>query len=203
MRTSGAIAIAALLAATGCLTRAGGGLPTLQPTPARGGGTLEYTVGDFEFSLEGGKLITSNKAGRELNEELLRRWKQNGYISDFSYVPSSAFTGTTDYKLTLSGSQYGDSSIVAQIFSGLTLLIIPYTVNTSYDVQYTLENARTGEKFASAVADSFHSTIELFLVFAAPVSRRGFDATMDAMSAHLYQQLADKGAFAAALAPQP
>lgn len=185
-----------LMASTGCLTRPGGALAPLALPPESRSVTLEYTVGDFEFTLEGGKMITSNKAGRDLNEQLLRRWKKKGYVSEFSYVESSRFTGKADYQLVLTGSQYGDSSIGAQILSGLTLLLLPYTVNTSYDVQYTLEKVATGERYSATVEDSFHTTVELLLFLAAPVSMRGFSSTMDAMSDHLYQQLRDKGAFA-------
>jgi hypothetical protein len=187
--------IAILTIPAGCITRAGGALSPLQLPAEERAATLEYTVGDFEFSLEGGKMVTSNKAGRELNEQILGRWKKNGWISAFSYAESSRFTGNADYQLVLSGSQYGDSSIAAQILSGLTLLLLPYSVDTSYDVQYTLEKVATGERYSAGVADGFHTTVELLLMFAAPVSMRGLNATMDAMSDHLYQQLRDEGAF--------
>ncbi len=185
-----------LILSSGCITRSGGALsPVEVPTPVAPP-AIEQTVGDFEFTLDGGKMVTSNKAGRNLNNEILKRWKKRGYISDHEYVKSSAFTGDADWNLTLTGSQYGESSVVAQVFSGLTLLILPYTVNTSYDVQYTAENVRTGDKFSAGVADGFHATVELFLVFAAPWSMRGFNATMDAMADHLYLQLVEQGAFA-------
>lgn len=179
----------------GCITRAGGNLPPITPGISEVKPVLEQTVGDFQFSLEGGKLVTSNKAGRLLDDEILGRWKKKGYIASHTYVPSSQFSGTAEYNLTLSGSQYGDSSLTGQFLSGLTLLIIPYTVNTTYDVQYVLENVKTGERYSGAVEDSFHTTVELLLFLALPFSSRGQSRTMDAMADHLYEQLRAKGAF--------
>ena len=101
----------------------------------------------------------------------------------------------SDYNVTLSGSQYGDSSIAAQILSGLTLLILPYTVDTNYDIQFIAENVRTGDKFSGAVADSYHTTVQLLLFLAAPVATRGQSETMDLLADHLYEQLRSKGAF--------
>jgi hypothetical protein len=185
----------AMLLSTGCITRAGGNLEPISPQPPVTKPTIEQTVGDFAFTLEGGKMVTSNRAGRLLNDEILKRWKKGNYIADYSYVPPSSFSGNADYNLTLSGSQYGDSSITAQIFSGLTLLLLPYTVDTKYDVQYVLENAETGEKFSAAVEDSYHTTVELLLFLALPFSTRGQSRTMENMSDHLYDQLRAQGAF--------
>jgi ribosomal protein S8 len=63
--------------------------------------------------------------GRIINEGILEVWKEKGYIESSEYVKSSEFTGQADYNLTLSGSAYGESSILLQILSGLTLLIFP------------------------------------------------------------------------------
>jgi hypothetical protein len=186
------------LSATGCITSAGGRLGPLSPSPPSEPPAIEQTVGAFQFTLEGGKMITSNKAGRDLNDEILKRWQKKGYIRSHTYVPTSAFTGKADYNLTLSGSQYGESSIAMQLVSGLTLMLIPYTVDTRYDVHYVLQDVHSGAQYSAAVEDSFHTTIELLLFLAAPISMRGANATFDAMADHLYQQLRDEGAFGAA-----
>lgn len=196
-RTLAACVLLALLAtSTGCITIASGTLPAIEPAAPSAPGTLEETVGDFAFTLEGGKLITSNKAGRILNDEILKRWKKRGYITEHAYVPKSEFTGTADYNLTLSGSQYGESSIVLQILSGLTLLLIPHYVDTRFDIQYTLENVDTGAKFSAGVDDGYEMWSELFLIFALPFSDRGASKTLDGMADHLYEQLRAQGAFA-------
>lgn len=197
MRSALLLTFALLPLATGCVTLAGDQLEAIEPPPTASSGMLEYTVGNFEFTLEGGKMVSSNKMGRTLSDELLQRWKDQGYIEDFAYVPSSRFSGDADYNLTLSGSQYGESSIAMQLLSGLTLLVLPYSVDTKYDIQYTLENGRTGDRFSAGVAESYETWVELLLVLAAPVSTRGMSDTMDRMSLHLYEQLRVQDAFGA------
>ena len=156
-RTFAASLLLLLATSPGCITIAGGKLPPIQPAAPSAPGTLEETVGDFSFTLEGGKMITSNKAGRMLNDELLERWKKRGYIAEHANVPSSQFTGKADYNLTLSGSQYGESWIALQIVSGLTLFLIPHSVNSRFDIQYTLEDVKTGAKYSAGVEDSYKS----------------------------------------------
>ncbi len=193
--TANLLLLLVVASSTGCITIAGGQLPAIQPTPPSVRATVEETIGDFQFTLEGGKMITSNKAGRLLNDEILSRWKKRGYIAEHTYVPSSQFTGKADYNLTLSGSQYGDSSIIMQILSGLTLYLIPHSVETWYDIQYTLENVKTGAKLSAAVEDSHATWFELFLIVASPFSMRGVSKTWDSMADHLYEQLHGQGAF--------
>ena len=187
---------------TGCITSAGGNLQPIELDAADYVPTVEHTVGDFEFTLEGGKMVTSNKMGRILNDEIMRRWVEQGLVAGHSYVPSSQFTGTADFNITLSGSQYGDSSVVMQILSGATLFLLPYTVDSKFDLQYVVENVRTGEKYSASVEDSYHTTVELLLFLAAPVASRGERQTMNALADHLYQQVRDEGAFLAPSSPQ-
>jgi len=179
----------------GCIRIAGEGLSAIQPTAPSVAATVEETVGDFSFTLEGGKMVTDNKAGRLLNDELLSRWKKRGYIAEHVYVPSSQFTGNADYNLTLSGSQYGESSVAMQIVSGLTLFLIPHSVDTRFDIQYTLENVKTGAKFSAAVEDGYATWFELLLFVAAPFSTQGASTTWNNMADHLYEQLQTQGAF--------
>ena len=182
-------------ASTGCLTFAGGALEEIEPLEAGRAGVLEYTVGDFEFTLDGGKMVTSNRMGRDLQEQLLMRWEESGYISSFSYVPDGQFSGNADYELTLNGSQYGESSIFLQLLSGLTLMVLPYSVDTNYDINYVLAD-RAGNRHSAAVADSYTTWVEVLLILAAPVSLSGANSTWDKMAHHLYGQLHSKGAFA-------
>jgi hypothetical protein len=181
---------------TGCITSAGGQLPAITPAPPGKLAAIEQTVGDFTFTLEGGKMVTSNAAGRVLNKEILTRWEKKKYIESHSYVESGRFSGSADYNLTLSGSQYGDSSIAMQILSGLTLMLIPYTVDTRYDVQYTLERTSTGQRFSYGVAENYDTFVELFLLFVPPLWTRGANETYDNIADHLYEGLRRQGAFA-------
>jgi hypothetical protein len=156
---------------------------------------IEESVGDFAYTLEGGKMVTSNYAGKILNEQILNKWKERKYIRDYKYVESSAFTGKADYNLTLTGSQYGDSSIGMQIVSGLTLFLFPYTVTQNYDIQFTLTDVKTGKKHTGSIEESNKSYIELFLMFAFPFGVHNQQEMFERMGDHLYNQLYQQGAF--------
>lgn len=202
MRSGSWIALLAPLTQTACfITIAGKQLEPISPPPPAQPPRLEHSVGDFAFTLEGGKMITSNKAGRLLNEEILKRWKRDGYIESYEYVPSSKFSTGARYRLTLSGSQYGESSIGLQILSGLTLFLLPYSVDQKFDVQYTLEDAAGGTRTSASAQDHTVMWTELFLFFALPWSMSGANQTYDAMADHLYEQLRQQGAFEAR--PEP
>lgn len=160
---------------------------------------IEHTVGDFALTLEGGKMVTSNYAGKILNENILNKWKERKYIREHEYVETSAFTGKAGYNLTLSGSQYGDSSIGMQILSGLTLTLIPHTVTNNYDIQYTLTDVKTGKKYTGSIEESNKGYIQLFLLFAFPFGVHNQQEMFERMGDHLYNQLYQQGAFQATM----
>lgn len=170
-------------------------LGPITPAPNSMQPTLEHTVGDFSFTLEGGKMVTSNFAGKLINENVLNAWKDRHYIKDHSYVESGAFTGKADYNLTLTGSQYGESNIGMQILSGLTLFLIPYTVTTNYDIQFTLTDVKSGKKYSGSVEESNKAYSELFLLFALPFSSNNLQNMFGRIGDHLYNQLYQQGAF--------
>jgi hypothetical protein len=194
LRLFAALLIASI--ASGCVTIAGNHLSDLERTVPKEVPRVEHTIGDFSFHLDGGKMITSIKAGRELNHEILERWKDWGYISSETYVKSSQFSGSAGYEITLSGNQNGDSSIPLQILSGLTLIVIPYYVDTRFRVGYDVRDVRTGQTWHAEVEDSFNTIISwLFLPFI-PFSGGGMSSTYDRVAAHLYDSLKSQGAFA-------
>ena len=187
---------ALVLWSTGCVTMAGDQLddivvrPLQIPPPS-----IEQTIGDYSFHLDGGKMITSNKAGREVNKLILDRWQKRGLITKETYVKSSQFTGNAEYNLTLAGHQEGDSNVVMQFLSGLTLFLIPYSVNTQFDLIYTLEHVESGNKFEAKAADSFRMITELLLLPVSPFAMGGALRTYNRLADHLYDQLAAQGAF--------
>jgi hypothetical protein len=193
-----------ILSTTGCITVSGEQLAPLEVDVAAPADapSIQETVGNFSFHLDGGKMITSNKAGRIVNEKILEIWKKRGYIEDSEYVKSSEFTGRADYNLTLSGSLYGESSIFMQFLSGLTLLIIPHSIEQKFDIQYTLEDVRTKKKYGASVEESYTQWSEFFLIFAFPWSRNGAQAAFEAMADHIYDQLRSEGAFENQVATQ-
>jgi hypothetical protein len=69
---------ACCLGSTGCITIAGGKLEPVEIAAPRDPSTIEYVIGDFEFTLEGGKMVTSNRAGRGLSDGIFKIWKKKG-----------------------------------------------------------------------------------------------------------------------------
>jgi hypothetical protein len=157
--------------------------------------SVEYTVGDFSYSLEGGKLVSSSFVGSALNTKIMDAWKNRRYVRDAQSVDAAAFTGHADYNVTLTGSQYGVSSVGMQILSGLTLFLIPYTVTQHYDLQYMLTDTKTGKKYSASVQEANDTDVELFLLFALPFSQDGQNAMLERVGDHLYDQLYRQGAF--------
>jgi hypothetical protein len=84
-----------------------------------------------------------------------------------------------------------------QILSGLTLTIIPYTVDQEYNLIYTLENVTTGEFYTSKATET-ESMIGWLLFFPAfPFSMVGSMNSMEHLSEHIYQDFVKQGAFSA------
>jgi hypothetical protein len=201
--TRGALWLVLLPLASGCITMSGDRLADLEPARPPRVPHLEQTVGDFSFHLDGGKLVTSNRMGRLLNDEVLARWKKAGFISGHSHAKASRFSGRAEYNLTLSGHQEGDSSVLLQLLSGLTLFVLPYWVKTDLDLRYTLEHVPTGRTFEAEAADDHTVVVSLLLLPASPFTQRGRTRTLDRLADHLYEQLHRQGAFDPESWPEP
>jgi hypothetical protein len=195
-RTLASSSLLLLLAtSTSCIRIAGGGLSPIQPPTPSTAGTLEDTVGDFGLTPPGSALITDNKAGRNVNLALLGRWIRRGYIVAHAYVPKGQFSGKADYNLTLSGVEDAESPTALRIASSCTAFLVPFSENYRFDIQYTLENVKTGAKYSAGVEDGYKKWTHLFLLFAAPFADNGAQRTLDDMADHLYEQLRTQGAF--------
>ncbi|WP_197488495.1 hypothetical protein [Methylomonas koyamae] len=168
----------------------------LKPISPKATVSIEESVSkDFTFELDGGQMVTDNKMGRTLNELILDNWKDKNYISGYEYVPLEKFTNSTDYTLTLKGSQTGESSIAMQVISGLTLMMIPYTVNTTMDLEYVLKNVKTGATYNSKAKETVKSWSWLLLLPALPFAGNGMATAADHIAEHVYQDFVSQGAF--------
>ena len=183
------------LACSACVTISDGELDPLTPAPPARPGLVEYTIGDFEFTLEGGKIFSSQRAGRTLSNAILSQWQRKGYIENFRYVERSRFTGAADYNITLKGSQRGTSRRWQQFLSILSFLLIPHSVDTQFDIQYEMEHIRRQTFYDAAVRAGFVTWWETFLLLALPLASDGGDKTIESMADHLYAELAASGAF--------
>lgn len=186
-----------IISMNGCMTFSGDKLSELEPIKPLISPKIETTVSkDYVYDIDVMQVITSNKDGRMVNERVIELlWKDNEYISESTYVELGNFTGKADYNLTLSGNHNVDSSTAMQILSGLTLTIIPYTVDQEYNLVYTLENVKTGETYTSKVTET-ESLIGWLLFFPAfPFSMVGSMNSMEHLSEHVYQDFVQQGAF--------
>jgi len=182
---------------TGCMTFSGTQLSDLKSIKPNITVAIEESISkDFKFHLDGGGMVTSNKAGRMINDMVLDHWKNQKYISDYKYVELEKFTETADYNLTLKGTQMGESSVGMQILSGLTLMIIPHSVKTTYDLEYVLKNVKTGKTYTSKATDDVSTTMWLLFFPAFPFSGSGLTNTIERISEHVYQDFVKQGAFA-------
>lgn len=191
------VALPLALSTSGCITTAGGKLADI-PVVERDAASrpaIEQTVGAFSFHLDGGKMVTSNKMGRELNDEILSRWVELGLIESHTYVKSSGFSAGAVYRLTLEGHQEGESNILLQILSGLTLYAMPHYVNTQMQLTYVLENSASGCRFSASSDESYNTVISLLVAPAMPFLGSGRDVSFDRIARHLYAQLDEQAAF--------
>jgi len=182
---------------TGCMTFSGDKLSDLEPIKPIVSPKIETTVSpNYQYDIDVMQVITSNKDGRMVNDRVIDiLWKDKGYISDSKYVKLGNFTGNADYNLTLSGRHIVDSSTAMQIISGLTLTLIPYTVDQEYDLVYTLENTKTGKTYTTKANETESMWGWLLFFPAFPFSMVGSMNTMEHLSEHIYQDFVKQGAF--------
>jgi hypothetical protein len=184
-----------LLPLTGCITSAGHNLDPLEPVAGSLVPAIKDTVGDFRFEMDGGAMVTSERMGRDINEAILDRWHEAGWISSHEYVEASDFGEDARHRMTLAGSMHGESSIAMQILSGLSLLMIPHDVKAKFDLRYSLLDVETGCTFEARVGDSYRQSTQLLLLVVAPISNRGVNETLDRLAEHVYARLHQQGAF--------
>ena len=177
------------------MTFSGDKLADIEPIMPETSPFIEQSVGNFTFHLDGGALVTDNKAGRILNDAVLKNWKNNNYISDSIYVKKEKFTRNSQYHLTLKGHQEGKSSVFMQVISGLTLFIIPHSIDTSYDLTYELIEVKTGKKYQTRISEDMTTTNWLLFFPAIPFSMVGAANTYDRIAEHAYQNFVKQGAF--------
>ncbi len=197
------ILLAPLVFLASCVTSSGNKLAEIDPPSAIGTYSFEAGFRDFNYSLDGGALQSSASMADKINGKLARSWTRHGYASRFVQRGRSPGTGGSDYMLTLTGNLDGDSSVVMQVISGLTLLIIPHTIDAHAFLVFELKRERDGAIFKASVAEDVNQITWLPLILALPWMEAGADHAVEKMSLHLYQQFADQGAFTAAPSNKP
>jgi len=179
------------------MTFSGNLLAELEPIEPMVSPRIETTVSsDYKYDINVMQVITSNKDGRMVNDRIIDiLWTDNDYIADSTYVKLGEFSGNADYNLTISGKHTVDSSTAMQILSGLTLLLIPSSVNEDFDLIYTLENVSTGKVYTASAKETMSTTMWILFLPALPFSLIGSLNTVEHISEHIYQDFVKQGAF--------
>jgi hypothetical protein len=180
--------------ATGCQTFPFKKLPAIEPPPASFQPRVEHAVSDFTFRMNSANPKTSTLDGRLLSNEIMRAWQQRGYITDATFVSGGSFSGSSDYRLTLGGSQHNVSNFWLELLNAITAMLYPYVVTREYDLHYVLET-RSGMTYEATVQASDRSVVDLLFLLTLPFMHRGHDATVRQMGDHLYAQFYRQGAF--------
>ena len=181
----------------GCLTFPGDKLAEIWPPAAIGTHSFETRFVAFEFELDGGALGSSASMAEMVNRKIMQTWVRQGYASSCVHRGESPSTGTADYTLTLSGNLDGESSVILQFISGLTLLCIPHTIHAHGYFAFELKRERDGAVFKANVAEAVTQITWLPLILCVPWKNSGIDTAMDKVALHLYQRFAAQGAFEA------
>lgn len=179
----------------GCITRPAEGLPEIEPEYGGTQPRLEHRVGAFRLLDAEGNAAESPASGRDLADAILDRWRDRGLIATHADVASAGFSGTADLDLVWNGVRSQRSRAWQRIASLATLGLLPYSIDTTFDVDVVARNARTGERFEAAVSHGYRTTFDLLLVFALPFAPAGENRALDTLADHLFEQLRAKGAF--------
>lgn len=194
-RISSLIFIAPVFLA-GCLTFSGKQMPKIEePIAPPNMSSVEVTVGEFVYRVDGGQMATSYRRGKILNERLMGIWKNRSYIKSYKNIAYADFTGDADYEITLLGKIYMRSPIVMQVISGLTLFVIPHVNDTRIDIGYSMKETRTKKKFTSNLKDNYKTVSELLFLPVTPFSAVGKRKMYGTMAGHLYSDFQKQGAF--------
>jgi hypothetical protein len=186
-----------LLGVQSCVTWSGDKLAEIDPPAAVGCSSIESSFRDFNYTLDGGALHSSASMADKINDGVKHCWLRHGYASSFIHRGRNPGTGNADYTLTLSGNLDGESSVVMQVISGLTLLLIPHAIDAHAYLTFELKRTKDGATFKVSAAEDVHQLTWLPLILGLPWMNAGVDSALDKIGLHIYQQFASQGAFAA------
>jgi hypothetical protein len=189
------VAILLLLAFQSCVTWSGDKLADIDAPAAMGCYFIESSFRDFDYTLDGGALHSSASMADKINNGIERCWVRHGYAKTFVHRGRSPGTGRAEYTLTLTGNVDGKSSVVLQVISGLTLLLIPHTINARTYLTFELKRERDGATFKASAAEDVHQITWLPLIVGLPWMNAGVNSALDKVALHIYQQFAAQGAF--------
>jgi hypothetical protein len=198
-----ALALLCAVTATGCLIVGRAAPPPPPPSAPAAGPRIEYALGEFTFQMNERDPAPSTFDARLLGAEIFEQWERRGYVGEAERVDAGDFSPEAAYHVLIRGSVHAESSFWAELLNALTLLLVPYSVTTHYDLQLAVLPSAGGAPYVASARSADKTWIGLLLVVGFPFANRGHDEEVARLADALYVDLQAQGAFAGGGAPTP
>lgn len=180
-------------AASGCLVVGRADPPPPPPVAPATAPRMEYALGEFVFRMNDGDPKPSYFDGRLLGAAIFETWEERGYVSDVEHVDPDEFSPEATYHVTITGNVHAHTSFWAELLNVLTLLTVPYSVVTRYDVQLMVERADGGPAYLAQAQTVDETWVGLLLIPGFPFAERGFNEETARLADTLYAELQAQG----------
>jgi hypothetical protein len=135
--------------------------PKFEIAPPKNKVDIETAVTNFTAHLDGGKMGTSHFFGRVEQQTIVGQWKSAGVVGKEVFQKGETWSGDADYEVVLSGRMHGESNVILQIISGLTLMIIPHYVDQNVDITIKRRDVSTGEVKTAQASYRYYQLVSL------------------------------------------
>lgn len=151
---------------------------------------IETSATEYDFHLDGGKMVTSHFVGKSTLSLITNRWESQDVISHAEYRKNEKWEDdTVDSRVVMSGTRVGHSSILLQIISGLSLMLIPYVVDSVEELEFKRKNLSTGEVTTARAKIRDYKLVSLLFLPFAPFTLAGDMRQSNMLADSVYCQL--------------
>lgn len=187
-----------LFSSSGCMTFNGAELPRRElPKNAERRPLVSTEVGKITLLFNGKSGLkppmSAKGIGNRALTAVLTRWKGRKLISD--YDPPGKLDGEADYHLEISGTQDELGSIFGSIVTGATLFLFPSSSTLDWKWKFDLTNLSTDEVYSVETKNSVTQWMHLIFLPALPFSFVGTFNADSSLSAFVYSEFQDQGAW--------
>jgi len=172
-------------------------LPEIKNSPPKEKFSIEMQVGDFKQyynnKIDKRGIISDKDMGYNCLVGIVEPWKNSKLIS--SYEKETDKKAHQAYTLNVDGKITQIASPTLNIFSVITLFIIPSYNTTTFDLKMKLKDNATGKIFNATLYSSFTIWKELIFLPLFPLFLSDMDEGRLSKSMHLYHEFKKQGAF--------
>lgn len=159
--------------------------------------SIAMEVGNFKqyynSKIDDRGIISNKKMGLNCLTGILEPWKNSKLISNYKKL--SDYKKIPNYTMTINGSIYQEASPTLNIFSAVTIFIIPSYNTTTFDLILELKNNNTGQTYTSRLYSSFTIWKELIFLPLFPLFWSDMDYGRMKKSMFLYNEFKKQDAF--------